>query len=63
MKLLEFRLVSGRRASFYLTTNFVVVTNSNGCVSILDGVHNNGGWDLHESHTYEEVIDAIKAYN
>ena len=62
MKLLEFTLSSGNKASFYFATNFVVNLDSDNYVRIVDGVHNNGGWKLDKSHTYEEVIKVIKAY-
>ena len=63
MKLLEFKLESGQQAGFYFTTNFVVCVDSKNHVTICDGVHNNGGWKLHESHTYAEVMKKIKEYN
>jgi hypothetical protein len=63
MKTIEFKLESGKLASFFLTNNFVVCVDSKNYVSICDGVHNNGGWKLHESHTYDEVMKKIKDYN
>lgn len=61
MKLIEFKLESGRMASFYLDNNIVICGGADEHISLF--IANAGSWKLHESYTYEDVIKAIKEYN
>lgn len=57
---LEVALSSGRTAALYLGAhNFAVSVDKDGVVCIDDGVHNNGGWKLAKSETYERVTARI----
>jgi len=49
-------LESGRSITLHLIGNFAVLPNGTGS-TILDGVHNNGGWCVKES--YDEVTERI----
>ena len=49
---------TGVPVMLHLTGNFAVVpTETGGGSTILDGVHNNGGWRVRES--YDEVTERI----
>jgi hypothetical protein len=52
--------LSSRPAVFYLGAhNFVLTQDDKGIVCIDDGVHNNGGWKLAKTETYEKVVARI----
>jgi len=63
MKYIEVELTSGRNLTIFFNNNIAVldhkskVRNEN-YTTVLDGLHNNGGWEVNES--YEEVIEKIK---
>lgn len=56
---IQFTLVSGNVATLYLGAHNFVVTGDKDGVCVDDGVHNNGGWKLAKSQTYEKVVARI----
>jgi hypothetical protein len=56
---LTVKLSSGNPATLYLGAGNFVVSESDKVVCIDDGAHNNGGWKLHVTETYDSVIGRI----
>lgn len=61
MKLVHFILASGKTAAFFFGNNNVVVfTDDSNHIRIQDGIHNNGGWKLHQNYTLDQVVEMIQ---
>ena len=58
MIFIEVTLKSGDRALIGLNSNFVLYRSNTGGCKLVDGVHNNGGWNIRDS--YEKVVKKIK---
>jgi hypothetical protein len=55
----EFELESGAKLTIFLSGNIAVHTTKDANIqTVLDGLHNNGGWKV--KGTYLEVVNAIK---
>lgn len=64
MKVIVLPLVGGNEATFFVGNNNLVVAenkDSKTC-SVIDGLHNNGGWQI--AKTYAQVVKQLReAYN
>ena len=61
MKVIKFKLTSGADFALLLSGSNVAIYQSEDCVRIEDGNHGNGGWKLHESYTFNDVVELIKS--
>ena len=59
MRILEVVLKSGNKATLFLSSNFVVTeTEFENTCRIIDGIHNNGGWEVYGD--YQEIVEKLK---
>jgi hypothetical protein len=64
MKVLTFQLVGGTAATFFVgNSNLVVSANKDKATcTLVDGLHNNGGWQINASYA-EVVLKLREAFN
>ena len=58
IKNVELFLNSGRRITIFLGDTVTVQEGEDGKVYVIDGRHNNGGWQV--AHSYDEAVRKIR---